>query len=170
MQNMREQRDRLGLSQEALAEKVAEAGVPDFNQMALSRIEAGTRHISLAEARAIAEAFEMTVEGLLQSSRAHRQYQELRTFMDREDRATDSLAGALSVAQQALRLMHGALEEFEESDWQEVLTGPEYEVAAERVRMARLTVEDGLDGAIARAREKLSSPKSDDGGPRFGFR
>lgn len=161
MQNMREQRDRRDLSQEALAEKVAEAGVPDFNQMALSRIEAGTRHISLAEARAIAQAFETSVEELLQSSREHSLYQQLRTQMDREAHASDQLAAHLSVLQRELQLLRNALEEFEESDWRSVLTDSALDMAERRVHMARLTVDGGLDGATMRARQKIGSPQSD---------
>lgn len=163
VQNMREQRDRLNLSQEALAEKVAEGGVPDFNQMALSRIEAGTRHISLAEARAIAEAFETSVEELLRPSREHSLYQQLRTQMDREAHASDQLAAHLSFMQRELELLRYALEDFEESDWQNVLTGPTYEAAERRVNLARMVVEGGLDGAILGARDKIGSPASDAG-------
>lgn len=158
VENMKSERVRLELSQDALAEKVAEHGVPEFNQMALSRIEAGTRQLGLGEARAIAAALDGSVEEMLQPSSEYSLYQTLRTFMDRETHANDQLAGYLAVVQREIQLVRNALEGFEESDWRNVLTGSALETAEKRVRMARLTVEDGLDGAIMRARQKFSSP------------
>lgn len=65
VQNMQTLRLERGLSQEALADEVRSRDVPGFNQMALSRIEAGTRALGLTEARAIADALGSSVEQMV---------------------------------------------------------------------------------------------------------
>lgn len=65
VQNMQNLRRERGMSQEALAEEVRSRGVPGFNQVALSRIEAGTRALGLTEARAVADALGTSVEQMI---------------------------------------------------------------------------------------------------------
>lgn len=65
VQNMQTLRLERGLSQEALADEVRSRDVPGFNQVALSRIEAGTRALGLTEARTIADVLGTTVEQMV---------------------------------------------------------------------------------------------------------
>lgn len=70
VRNMQKLRYEQGISQEALADEVRSRGVPGFNQVALSRIEAGTRALGLTEARAVADALGTSVEQMMLPSEA----------------------------------------------------------------------------------------------------
>lgn len=137
VENMKSERARLGLSQDALAEKVAEHGVPDFNQVALSRIEAGTRQLGLGEARAIAAALGGNVDEMVQPASEYGLYQNLRHQRTRWlNYAQANLSTAVAEVGDALERMREARDALEASDWRDALDGQAYEAAAVELRAA----------------------------------
>ncbi len=62
--NIARLRVKMGISQRALADKLAEAGV-DMNKNAIQRIECGKRFVTDIELVAFAEVFQVSAEVLL---------------------------------------------------------------------------------------------------------
>ena len=63
--NVRRRREARGISQDAVVAAMREAGWDEFNSMALSRVEKGTRRAGVDEALAIAAILETTLEWLI---------------------------------------------------------------------------------------------------------
>ncbi|WP_281487772.1 helix-turn-helix transcriptional regulator [Ruicaihuangia caeni] len=68
--NIKQARERAGLSQAEVARLLTDAGVPAIHQTTIARIEKGDRKLRLAEALAIARILEYRVEDLAESSRS----------------------------------------------------------------------------------------------------
>lgn len=151
VENMKTERGRLEMSQEALAEKVAENGVPGFKQMALSRIEAGTRQLGLGEARAIAEALGRTVEDLLQPTHEHQLYRDLWSAHAELARSEEILSLHIRNVRDDLQVLSRALDAFERSEWQTELTGRSHDDAQSLLDLAREKVSRGVQGRVEEA-------------------
>jgi len=63
---MRSVREQRGLSQQALVAMLCGLGITHWHQTTVGKVEAGTRPVRLAEAMAVAQLFDMTLDELLE--------------------------------------------------------------------------------------------------------
>jgi transcriptional regulator with XRE-family HTH domain len=60
-QRIRAFREALGMSAQAVADRLAEQGCPEITRAALSKIENGDRRVTLDEAVALCKAFDVSI-------------------------------------------------------------------------------------------------------------
>jgi transcriptional regulator with XRE-family HTH domain len=58
-------REALGLSAQALADRLAEQGFPEVNRRVLSKIEVGDRRVTLDEAVALCKVFDVSIADMV---------------------------------------------------------------------------------------------------------
>ena len=113
--NIAEIREASGLSQTALALKLAKAGLR-MSQQTITKIENGSRPLRLSEARAMAEALDCDVDVLDNSRDLFTWAVAIRTQLQNFDRAWDDLAGAAAAFEQAQTHVRRTMQRLDASD------------------------------------------------------
>ncbi len=92
--NLKAARERAGLSQEAVAQRMREAGFPRFRQQTIARIETGERAVRVGEGLVLARACRSDIGELARPPEAMREATALRGATARLRKLRDETAAA----------------------------------------------------------------------------